>query len=200
VTRAVGLAVALGLCLGPGLGPAPARADDVARRVADANFERNDRRSGWMIGLGLGGGIMIGLGLPEATGFAGGFSLRAGTSAGPDLHWMIQLDTTAYPAENAVEETEFNRNTTLTVAGQLYLRETVWAKLGFGVATFSRGAERGGRAPREERGGFASIASLGYDVARRGNIAFDIEGLLFAGLYDGGVELSSAFLFGVNWY
>jgi hypothetical protein len=204
VKRAVAIAATFarlgGIGLGIGLAATPARADDVARRVADANLEPIDRRRGWMIGAAFGGGIMLGLGLPEATGFAAGLSLRGGTSAGPDLHWMVQLDTTAYLAENALENLEWNRNTALTVAGQLYLRESMWAKLGFGLATFSRGAERGGEAPREELSGLSAVASVGYDITRRGGFFFDLESVLFACLYDTDIELSSAMLVGVNWY
>jgi hypothetical protein len=178
---------------------APAHADDVARRVADANFERPDHRAGWMIGFAFGGGLMVGLGLPEATGVTGGFSFRLGTTAGPNLLWMVQFDTTGYPAKDATLETEINRNTAITLAGQIYLRENLWTKLGLGLATFSRGAERG-QAPREQRDGFSALASFGYDAARRGRFVFDIEGLAFACVYENGVEVSAALFTGFNWY
>jgi hypothetical protein len=209
--RVAAVAVGIALALAAGTaGAAPAATsppeaveappDEAATGVADANFELPARRSGYVFGFALGPALQVGAGIDEASGFAGGLSLRFGINASPKLVWLLQLDVSAYGAEEqGTNAVKLNNNAALTVAGQLYVREVLWLKVGVGAASFERRAERGGAALETLAGG-AGMAAIGFDLLRRGRFVLGIEGVGFVGVYRDGLIASSAMLLGFNFY
>lgn len=172
---------------------------------ATAGPENEFEREGFMVSVSVGPGGFFGFGeLDEFRGGGGVFALRLGTAATESLQWMIEVDSGTFV--DKVEELGdlSNIHTVLVLGGQWYIREVVWMRLGWGIATFQQRlpSEMMGEPPVQEvkEAGFGSVAGIGYDLYRRGIFAFDLELTVTTAAY------GDAFMghFGVsvaaNWY
>jgi hypothetical protein len=167
--------------------------------------EATPRRGGFAIGFALGPSLFLGAGdLESKKGVGGDFNLRVGTSATPTLLWQLELQAGGYLVDledGAGTDRIFNSHATLTLGGQLYLRESLWLRAGAGVASFHEqegpsGAEREGT----RRDGLAVAAGGGYDLFRRGIFAVDIELFTSGAMFDGAFLGHSSLQVGLVWY
>jgi hypothetical protein len=169
--------------------------------------EARPRRSGFAIGLSVGPALFMGSGdLESKKGVGGDFNLRVGTSAGPRFLWLLEAQIGGYLVEIDNKEimqtqTIFNSTFTLTLGGQLYVREALWLRGGLGVAAFREQLGRNGPtvkgSPRE---GLGVIAGGGYDLFRRGIFAFDLEVVTSGAIFNDSFIGHSSLLLGVVWY
>ncbi len=180
---------------------------------ADEYLEPENGRSGFALGFGVGPGLFAGGGdYGELLGSGVFTTLRIGTSAGPRMLWLLQLDSVAYLAEDEVVDppqedrpTHTNIHSTLTVAMQYYLREGIWCKGGAGVASI---AERQAKEDVEEgesrsqtiSSGLGLMTSFGFDLYRRYSLALDVEAGLGLGIYSDGVIGQLGVRMALNWY
>ena len=183
------LVLAPGMAGADGYGPAEAR----------------PRRGGFAFGFGLGPSLFVGAGeLDSKKGVGGDLNIRVGTSATPSLLWQLELHGGGYLVDlkdEAGSDRVFNSHGTLTLGGQVYVRELLWLRAGLGVATFREQEGRNG--PEREgtrRTGLGMIAGGGYDLFRRGIFALDVEVVASGALFDGGFLGHTALLLGVMWY
>jgi hypothetical protein len=186
---------AVSLCLVPGLAEADSYGGGEAR----------PRRGGFAIGFGLGPSLFLGAGdLDSKKGVGGDLNIRVGTSASPSFLWQLELQGGGYLVELTSEagtETIFNSHATLTLGGQVYVREALWLRGGLGVASFHEQEGRNG--PELEgtrRNGLAMTAGGGYDLFRRGIFALDLEVVTSGAVFDGAFIGHSAMLLGLMWY
>lgn len=168
--------------------------------------ESTPRREGFAVGVAIGPSLFVGTGgLDEKKGVGGDLNLRVGTSATPSFLWQLELQGGGYLVELTSEagtEKVYNAHVTLTLGGQLYVREVLWLRAGLGGASFveqegsSRGAEREGT----RREGMAITAGGGYDLFRRGLFALDLEVVTSGAVLEGAFIGHSAILLGLAWY
>ncbi|HTE51853.1 MAG TPA: hypothetical protein VK698_13455 [Kofleriaceae bacterium] len=193
-------AASLGLALaGVVLAAGPARAEGYGAG------EAAPRRDGFAIGFALGPSLFVGAGgLDAKNGVGGDFNLRVGTSASPTFLWQLELQGGGYLVDLSSEagtERIFNSHATLTLGGQLYVRETLWLRAGAGIASFHEQEGRNG--PEREgtrRNGLAVTAGAGYDMFRRGIFACDLELGTSGAVFDGAFIAHGALLLGLMWY
>jgi hypothetical protein len=192
IARFAVVALAVGLA-------APARA---------GGYESNQarpRREGFAIGFAIGPSLFLGAGgLDEKKGVGGDLNIRVGTSASPTFLWQLELQGGGYLVdleEEAGTDRIFNAHATLTLGGQLYVRESLWLRAGAGLASFR---EREGRNGPEREGslreGLAVMAGGGYDLLRRGIFAIDLELVTSGAFFGGGFIGHSAIQVGLIWY
>lgn len=167
--------------------------------------EARPRRGGFAIGFGVGPSLFLGAGdLGSKKGVGGDLNIRVGTSATPSFLWQLELQGGGYLVEltnEAGTKTIFNSHATLTLGGQVYVREALWLRAGLGVASFHEQEGRSG--PELEgtrRNGLAMIAGGGYDLFRRGIFAFDLEVVTSGAVFDGAFIGHSSILLGLMWY
>jgi hypothetical protein len=169
--------------------------------------EARPRREGFAGGFAIGPSMFVGTGeLDGKRGVGGDVNLRVGTSATPTLLWQLELQGGGYLgkviAADGSSSSRFNAHATLTLGGQVYLRETLWLRAGIGVANFvEREGRQSGPAHEEtRRDGLAFTAGGGYDFFRRGMVAVDLEVVTSAALFGGAFMGHSALLLGLIWY
>jgi hypothetical protein len=167
--------------------------------------EARPRRGGFALGLGVGPSLFFGAGdLESKKGVGGDLNIRVGTSATPNFLWQLELQGGGYLVDlkdEAGSERVFNSHGTLTLGGQVYIREVLWLRAGLGVATFREQEGRNG--PEREgtrRTGLGMIAGGGYDLFRRGIFALDVEVVASGALFDRGFLGHTALLLGLAWY
>ena len=177
------------------------------RAAADPYGEPPPEREGFLVGAGVGPALFLGAGeeMDELQGIGGDLSLRVGTSAGDRLLWLIELQTGGYLIEVTSNEvgndTTYNALATLTVGGQLYVRDALWLRGGVGLAGFAEQEGRSGpEVPGSRRGGIGLTSGIGYDFFRRRNVAMSIEGVSALGLFRQGVLGRSAMLLAITFY
>jgi hypothetical protein len=178
---------------------APAAADSYTRR------DPAPRREGFSAGFAIGPSLFMGTGgLAAKEGVGGDLNLRVGTSAGPALLWQLEFQAGGYLVDITDEQgTEriFNSHATLTLGGQVYVRESLWLRAGLGVASFHEQEGRNG--PVREgtrRNGLAVLAGGGYDLVRRGILALDLELVSSGAIFDGAFMGHGALQVGLIWY
>ena len=176
-----------------------------ARADSYGGGEARARREGFAVGFAIGPSLYVGAGeLDAKTGVGGDLDIRVGTSATPDFLWQLELEGGGYLVNLTTEagsDTIFNSHATLTLGGQLYVRESLWLRAGLGAATFKE--QQGRNGPELEgtrRSGLAMTAGGGYDLFRRGIFALDLEVVASGALFDGAFMGHSALLFGMSWY
>lgn len=102
--------------------------------------EATPPRQGFAIGFAIGPSIFLGQGgLGGKNGVGGDLNLRVGTSASDSFLWLLELQGGGYLVDRTSEagtERIFNQHATLTLGGQLDVRETLWLRAGAGVAGF----------------------------------------------------------------
>jgi hypothetical protein len=167
---------------------------------ADEYLESNTGRGGFAIGMGVGPGVFAGAG--EHGDLLGGgvaSSLRVGTSAGPRMLWLLQIDSVAYLAadEYGEEDLHTNIHSMFTLNMQGYLSGIAWCKGGAGIA---RLVERQEQADEAESSGFGAVASCGFDFYKRGSIALDVESALGLAIYSDGVIAQFGLMLALNRY
>lgn len=181
----------------------------VAALLADAEARADDYledpypREGFMFGFALGPGLVAGnVGDGDSQRGAGGsVSLRLGTAAGDDLTWMVQLDSVQFIGERGDPVT--NVHSTAAIAGQLYIREVLWLKLGIGTASLTETLTDEMDATMTRRNvdsGFGLMGGGGYDLFRRGSWTIDFEATWGVGLYADGAVGQLSFRLAANHY
>lgn len=167
--------------------------------------EATPRRDGFAVGFAVGPSIFFGRGgLDAKNGVGGDLNLRVGTSASESFLWLVELQGGGYLVDRTTEagtERIFNQHATLTLGGQVYVRETLWLRFGAGVAGFHESEGRSG--PEREgtrRDGLAVIAGGGYDMFRRGIFACDLELILSGAVFDGAFLGHGGIQLGLVWY
>lgn len=135
------------------------------------------RRDGLAFGVGLASTAAFSFGdLVDVNGFGGGPSLRIGTTGGERLVWWLQLDGAAYLFDTQGDGVGRNEWGCLSLAGQRYLLDAFWLKLGAGFASFGQGVRRQVKIePPERMAGAAVFGGVGLDVFQRGRIAISLE-------------------------
>ena len=193
-------AAAIAVAVGAGLA-APGRA------AADPYGEPPPERDGFLVGAGLGPALFLGAGeeMDELQGIGGDLNLRIGTTAGERLLWLIELQTGGYVIEVTSDVAEpdstYNALATLTVGGQLYVRDALWLRGGVGLAGFAEQEGRSGpEVPGSRRGGLGLTSGIGYDFFRRRNVAMSIEGVSALGLFRQGALGRGAMLLAITFY
>jgi hypothetical protein len=171
----------------------------------DPYGERPQEREGFVFGLGLGPAIFRGArDFSDLQGVGGNFDLRIGTTATPRLLWLLELQGGGYLEDEETIEGSDKTYTTLsslTLGGQLYVRDALWLRGGVGLASLAAQAGRRGAVdPDSQRGGLAAIAGGGYDAFRRGRFVLSLELLLTASAFRGGPVAHGAGLLGLAWY
>lgn len=194
----------------PGMTMADAGASDAdADAVADAQAPAladtqvlSERRSGFLIGLGLGPTALWGIGVDEVSGLGGSAFVRVGTRATDNLMWVLQLELTAEPQRTANgEQTTFEQVNQLSLAGQYYMREVFWLQGGLGGAVLLRGIDPDtGEATGRSSGGIALKTAAGYDAAQIGPFTLSIEAGVNFALVEGGTVTASSMRLGATWY
>jgi len=156
---------------------------------ADWYKSEKDERSGIIVGAAVGGAIVKGAGDASDVGALGGMgAFRIGTVASPSLVWWLNIDTANYlvkemgPGEAKIKQ---NQSYTLTVAGQYYVREALWARFGLGIGGFARRAQEFQKEPNTSSGlGFTS--GIGVDVWFRRKWVINFEAVLSGARVNGG--------------
>lgn len=184
------IAVVCLLLAGPGL----AAADGTG-----GTDEARPARDGFAIGLALGPGIIADVGFGDAGGVGGHASLRVGTSAMPNMLWILQLDTYAYRRTVAGQDEKGEQAVnTLALAAQYYLTGAMWAKAGGGLAGVV--TRDGAGAKNASSGGLALLGAGGIDVLRSGPFVVDLEANVALSLFGDGALITVGLGLGINWY
>jgi hypothetical protein len=171
-----------------------------------ASDEARPRRGGFAIGFAVGPSLFLGTGALEAKkGVGGDLNLRVGTSATPNFLWQLELQGGGYPVDRRTPDGAidriFNSHATLTLGGQLYVREVLWLRAGVGFGSFRELEGRNGdELPGTRREGIAMTAGGGYDLFRRGIFALDLELVTSGAVLEGTFIGHSALLIGLVWY
>ncbi len=170
--------------------PSLGHADSLAVEPASDERETAFRREGFAIGVGMGAAAFLGSGSQsDARGGGASLSIRAGTSAGENLLWFLQLDIAGHAETRGVS--------LLGLGAHYYFRDALWARGGLCLVT-SIGTDSEDKKTSE--GGLALVGGVGVDVFRRGIFAFDVELSVSRTALDEG-RLNLALLQGVaNWY
>lgn len=181
------------------LGGRAAAADSYTHR------EPAPRREGFAAGFAVGPALFVGTGgLDAKEGVGGDLNLRVGTSASPAFLWQLELQGGGYLVDIKDEQgTEriFNSHATLTLGGQLYVRQSLWLRAGLGVASFHEQEGRNGPVREGTRqNGLAVLAGGGYDLVRRGIFALDLELVTSGAVFNGAFMGHSALQVGLIWY
>lgn len=175
--------------------PSLARADAAADFAEPAERdEKQFRRDGFAIGVGLGSALLLGAGTQrDVRGGGGALAIRVGTSAGDKLLWFAQLD--------AASRSDASVASLLTVAAHYYVRDAVWLRGGLGFGSIARPVETSeGDTQTQADGGLAIVAGAGVDVFQRGIFAVDLE-LALSRTRAGGGSMSVASLqLATTWY
>ncbi len=167
---------------------------------ADENLESRYPHQGFAIGGGIGPGFFLGMGAHDSLRGAGlAASLRVGTTAGPRSLLVLQIDNVAYLAEDVTEKTHTNAHSTFTLAGQYYLRDLLWMKLGLGISTLAERHKDTGDNQTLAKG-FALAGSIGWDALRRHSFVLDLEVNLGTGIYRHGAITQLGIVTALNWY
>lgn len=172
---------------------------------ATAAPENEFEREGVMVSVSVGPGGFFGFGgLDEFRGGGGVFCLRLGTTASESLLWMIELDSGTFVDKLGELGDLSNIHSVLVLGGQYYIREVVWLRLGWGIATFQQRqpAEMMGEPPVQEvkEAGIGSVAGIGYDLFRRGIFAFDLELTITTAAYEDAFMGHFGVSVAANWY
>jgi hypothetical protein len=168
--------------------------------------ESAPRRDGFAIGFALGPSLFLGAAeLGSKKGVGGDAHIRIGTSATPNFLWQLEVQGGGYLVDLTTEagtDKIFNSHASLTLGGQLYVREVLWLRAGLGGATFREleGSSRGEEREGTRREGPVVTVGGGYDLFRRGIFALDLEVVASGAMLDGGFIGHSALLLGLMWY
>lgn len=174
--------------------PAPAAPDPVAVALAaEANHEPVGTRAGLVATIALGSGVQTTLGVDDATGVGGAVSLRLAQAASPRWLLGVELDVMAYPAPKLepIAPDLLNQSAVLAVSGQFYPRPGLWARVGFGVAGFTRRAGIEGTGS-EQLPGLGAVGGGGVELLARRSLALQLEVLVLTALLREGLVIGGA--------
>lgn len=176
-----------------------------AGAAADPYGERPQKREGLVFGFGIGPALYRGArDYQDLQGIGGSANVRIGTTATERILWLIELEAGGYLEDEETIEGSDKTYTTLsslTLGGQLYVREALWLRGGVGFASLAAQAGRKGAVdPDSQRGGLAVIGGGGYDAFRRGRFALSLELFMTAAAFRGGPVAQGAGLLGFSWY
>ncbi len=163
------------------------------------------KREGFAIGAAIGPGIFKGAGgMDELQGVGGDLDLRVGTSAAPNLLWVIEIVAGGYLVEvtdaGGMDQT-YNALSTATFGAQLYLRGALWLRGGVGFASFLEREGRSGEIDQDsQKSGLGFLSGGGYDFFRRGRFALSVEVANTLGAFRSGLLGHTSLLLGLAWY
>jgi hypothetical protein len=183
------------LLLALAAGAAPARADEY--------LENPNGREGFMFGAAVGGSLYAGVGEYErAPNLGATVSLRFGTSAGPRLLWMFQLDNLTYLIQvgpPTATETYTQALAVFTLAAQYYVGPALWLKAGIGPASISRTDVDGDRT-RSLDNGLGLMGSIGGDLKRWRSWVLGLEGVGATGIFGADILTYGGVRLGISHY
>jgi hypothetical protein len=173
---------------------APAAAEP--GRYYAANPEAS-ARTGWNVGVGLGGGEIScsGPGCQDVTE-AGSLDLQIGRMIRPRLRAVLDLWGMAH------DEEDFKVNQTLLTAGfQYWILSRLWLRGGVGLASVGFRYEGDLDDSDDERHSTIGLAGgIGFEILSRRTFALDVELRAGTGFYDDKRANNGAFTIGVTWY
>lgn len=156
-----------------------------APAAADPYQSKKDDREGLIFGLAVGPAVVKGLGeLKDIGGLGAGFSFRFGTVASPKLLWLVQLDSASYLIEDELTDVKVNQSYSVTVGGQYYVREALWARAGVGFGGFVRRAQQRGGVAEESFSGLGFTSGVGVDLWLRRKWVLNFEVVFSAAFVD----------------
>jgi len=150
-------------------------------------------RSGFFIGISVGGGQMIATDCSGCDSLAGlAFDFSIGSMISPSVGIMYDAFAVLRPEDGSVLT-----NATNTVAAQIWLTPKFWLKGGVGFSQIRITTELGESAADY---GFGATAGAGFEIVSSPRFAIDIAGRVSHGTFDGGGVSNAAAVVGFHWY
>lgn len=155
-------------------------------------------RSGWNVGVGLGGGE-ISCGGPGCDGVteAGSLDLQVGRMLRPRLRAVLDIWGMAH------SEDELKVNQTIITAGlQYWIVNRLWVRGGLGTAraAFTYDGMLGDTETDDAQTVFGLAGGIGVELMSRRTFALDVELRGGTGFYDDIRAHNGAFAIGLTWY
>ena len=178
------------------LAPAPSRAAAEPGRYY-AESPDSLVRTGWNVGVGLGGGEIScsGPGCEDVTE-AGSLDVQLGRMLRPRLRAVLDVWGMAH------REEDFKVNQTLVTAGfQYWVLSRLWLRGGVGIASagFSHGGDLDDT--EDERNSTIGLAGgIGFEILSRRTFALEVALRGGTGFYDDRRANNGAFSIGLTWY
>jgi hypothetical protein len=189
--------------------PAPAPAltttpeptpDPAAVDAGEANLESQAARKDFVVTLGLGGAISIGLGMEDATGQGGAGMLRLAHVANARVMFAIEFVGNALLSN--VARTLYRTDVqSFLLSGQYYINTALWLRAGLGFGRFAGDKlEKEGLIFRERfrLAGPTGAVGAGIDLARYGRLRASIEFGSTAMINRDGILSSNGVLLGLS--
>lgn len=192
--RAALVVIALGGVAGADTRPPPP--DPIAdEESAEANLESKAPRSGFVVSLSLGGGLLLGGDL--GVGRGGAASLRIGHVATRSSVITFELTGTGAlhkPAMDAAALTDTNAG---LLAGALrYVTGSTWVRAAGGLDVFTANVGTGQRA----HAGIAGLVGGGLDLVRWGYLVLGLEVFGMSSVTRDGFKVNTGFCLGLSYY
>ena len=177
--------------------PTPA---DAALEAGDANLEAPSGRSGVVFSASIGGGLMVGFGIPDSVGRGGSASFRLGHVATPRTVLDLELDITAAlhrQATNSAAAT--NSDSNLLIGAQYYVNPSLWVRGAGGLGVYDARAVVLGNGTPGERilFGPAVLGALGIELLRFKWAVLDVEATVSAMVNHDGVLVANGLALGL---
>lgn len=192
--RAAVLAIASVLAGAPSA-RAGAKPDEITDiESSEANLEADLPRSGVMVGLAGGFGVLIGGG----AGRGGALSLRVGHVATRATEITFELVGTGALHKQAVNDAAVTDTNVGLFAGALtYASRATWVRLAGGPTVFTANV---GGANQRTAGGVGGLVGGGLDIARFGYLVLGFEAFGMSSITSEGFKLQLGFAFGISYY
>lgn len=174
--------------------PAP---DSIAdEESAEANLESNAPRSGFVVSLSIGGGLLLGGDL--GVGRGGAASIRIGHVA--TRHTVITFELTGSGALHRramMDGTVTDTNASLHAGALRYASRSTWVRLSGGLDVFTA---NGGSDVQKSFAGIGGLVGGGLDLVRWGYLVLGFEVFGVASVTGDGFKVNTGFCLGLSYY
>jgi hypothetical protein len=166
--------------------PPPSPPDPSAiEQASDANFDEDAPHHGFRIEGAVGPADQLAFGIEQSSGRGPGASLRLGAAATRNVALLFSIDFTSYLSQVANKPVELNSSVVLSLGPQIYVRDAIWLRFGFGFGSYQRRTDSSS-APEKLYAGPAGQVGAGYDVVRRDRFALSVQFTLLGAIYRDG--------------
>jgi len=164
--------------------------------ASEANLEADLPRSGVMVGLAGGFGVLIGGDI--GVGRGGALSLRVGHVATRSTEITFEIAGTGALHKQAVNASPVtDTNVGLFAGAMTYASRATWVRIAGGPTVFTANV---GGVNQHTAGGLGALVGGGLDIARFGYLVLGFEAFGMSSITSDGLKLQLGFAFGISYY